>query len=188
MIIPRVSNRCLFCCFGLAGIVINSSYKNDNIYRMALPRKEIYLETFNDLLANNFTILTRSSNVILQTGFVITKKYSGIQILFNSHSVRDVGFRYLTITSEISDLMLSSGWQEAKDGISYMLQRKTNLHPRLFELFKTIAVQNINHSWAWTVPMWNDHSEHLKKLFWKQEEEMLENELKTCKNVAVLVP
>lgn len=50
-------------CFVLMAVVISNAYKNTNVYEMIAPRKPIPYEAFQELVTDNFSILTRLASL-----------------------------------------------------------------------------------------------------------------------------
>ncbi len=181
----QTSSRCLISWFGLAAVVLNCAYKNDNIYRMALPRNPIYLETLDDIVKNNFTIFTRSSRLFIFKGWSKTTNYSNIQIQSRSgHTIRDPGMSYFLADSEVYEEYYSFGRIRGTNASGELVYEKSKLHPKLFKTLKEIISLNIDYNNL----TWSEVEKNLKKLFWEKEDEILINELGLCKNIAVVVP
>ncbi len=157
---------------------------------MALPRNPIYLETLNEIVENNFTILTRSSHLSLYSRWLTTTNYSNIQIVSKSpHIIADVSYKFVSVRSEVFDINIWNAGREGADAASVLLYEKSKLHPNLFQTIKDTVIQSIAlNNLTWARENWNDFVDHIRHPFWKNEEDILVKELILCRNIAVVVP
>lgn len=117
--------------FLLMGTVLSSAYKNVNVYNMIAPRKPVPYEYLADLLADNFTLFTRTGRVDM----VLNLRRVSNNISVESHLGQDGP---INIIHAWSKFILKS---EIASMISTWNEFQNNLFPGQ-NLMSRVAVEN----------------------------------------------
>lgn len=178
----RLSVRFLVAAFFLAAIIIPNAYKNGNVYKKITPRNIVPYEKIAQLVAENFTIYTRSSTIRMPA--VTWKNFSQVEYQVFQYSVRETKFGSgIRVTSEVTVLDSASNVEFSKAvNFPYHIYRLTRLHPSIITLLR-----NLTNTFYEGSRNEND-KEQLRKIFRRNEEGLLLHGLKECNQVAVLLP
>lgn len=183
--------------FLIMGIVISNAYKNTNVYNMIIPREPVLLETFQELMTENFTVYTRTT--LIETIWVDSNIWyfcrgreiflQNFQIKFCVHSFvsNEVGKLKQLIYGDYSFNVGLFNQSERIDNelytsskiVSSGLTAFAKVHPIVNQKFESLDNTNLSGQF--------DFGGELETL---QDAEgvWLRESLKMCKNVALILP
>lgn len=187
----KVTTRWVAAFFFLAGIVISNAYKNTNVYNLITLRKPVGFETFEQLLASNFSILTRAYELRLEIPTVI----SGDEWLFtsNSHHVMN-DISSAVAESEIISLNQVLVKQNMDSAVLANILNYTSLHSDTSSFLKNFYWRLRKRSWTATSKESADNRFKTKlqlqfKVNYRQNEtQVLRKFLSKCEKRALILP
>lgn len=171
----------------LGSIVLSNSFKNSNVYNIILPKRPVTYDKLLELVAENFTIYTRSSS------FVELQKSN--DIVSGRHKLYD-NYSELIVESEVSmysNLYKASNEKEKSNiflalnhsflhgNVNSLLHESTKQRNQFFRLglsFSLDPFESLNLKW----------SDYVIKDFKKKEEKVLYSELVKCQKTALILP
>lgn len=188
-----VSIKILTTSFALASIVLSEAYRNDNVYRMILPRKIITIDKFDQLLKEKIPIFTRSSSVRFPRLTLTNVSGLDFGFHFGRHTIYEKA-SWARVDSEVKIFDMSSyeSWVENK--INALVASKTELHMGVKNIMQDliaeneIFVRNLNISLSDQTGARRLKHEEMTRKFHKQEEQLLLNQLINSKKSAVVLP
>ncbi len=176
--------RCAVGSFLLVGIILSNAYKSENVYNIIKLRGSIPYERFEELLADNFTIYTRSSYIVYETHQIFdnydkkSKTFSPLYDFSPHHIGRSINLDHLlAIYSEIYE------WKKASE------QNFTSVYDLLLENTKLIGASVLQKIVANFSRLHFEKPEYEGKLSWymmEKEDEILENLLTKCDRVSII--
>lgn len=127
-VLHSIPTRQIAVAFLFMGIILSEGYKSSNMYNIVTPRKVISKQAFAELVRDNFTIFSRSSDV---------------DFSFDHDEIVDP----LEDAYDVSDHLISSWTVYARSEVSKMENNESillaaKLHPMLQNVLKNLVIQN----------------------------------------------
>lgn len=185
--------KIIFTTFAFASIVLSEAYRNDNVYKMILPRKTVALETLSQLLQENFQIFTRSSSVRFSGLRIDNISALEIELRNRGHTIYEKS-SMTTIDSEVSMFDMSSRKMTPENQNDYIMRNSTKLHWKIPNLFLDLIKRNEIFIRNQSLDIFDEvvarrrMNKELTGKILDFEERFLLDHLSKCKKSAVVLP
>lgn len=182
--------RIFIIVYMLMNIILSNGYRNANVYNMIQPREPIPYELFTQLVTDNFKIFTRN------VGDMVSRGWSANEEPLNLTKVEETPHSFILHNKDIfvgsawseikmiEDATLRQGRMETYDNEKFArLKNHSSLHPDLILLCYETAREYLKEKKV------NSRGEvDRPHLLQELEQLMLEKSLRSCDQIALLLP
>ncbi len=176
----------IFVCYLLGAQVLSGAYKNDNINRMIQPRPPLTYKTYEELLKNNFSVYSRSSDVLFPS-FLRSKEItntSKLDIRSYIFGMKEMMTGVL-ITSEIYSFASSDLSQLLQNGMKPLdlrVFRNSIVHPSVSKILHNVSRKYLIFDQStrqlWTPTEMKTFVMEQNRQFWKMENLLIRKEFR----------
>lgn len=172
----------------LASIVLSNAYQNANVYNMVKPRFSVPRERLSELIADKFTIYTRTLPDIQILGslfppvILLNKSLVDVtphSISFGGSHKRDIIFSEVMLLAR--SMMFFINAEKDKHKIDVLLNY-TKLHTNFVSIFHKVGIAYVR---AWSA---SNSLYSLALDMMAQEQNQHKESLRVCKKVALVTP
>ncbi len=180
--------------FLLVGIVLSNAYKSEKVYKLMTMGKPIPYEKFQELLENNFTILTRSAYIYYDYGSLLySTRIRNNGLLQNLTKVSPHCLTYkrefphmLSLTSEVYEWDKASTYNGENSVTLTSILNHTKLHPSMEKiLVEKIKPFNLKSNYKHQSSHFTDY---MRNNVWQAENSVLLDFISKCNKTAIVAP
>lgn len=177
--------RLMLALFLLMGTILSNGYKNSNVYNMIIPRAPVYLEKFQELVPQNISVYTRLSFKRLRS------KHSTTECEYDIKIPDALATKDDCLHSEVTSIILSVKNLVFRQTVyvQYVISKDVaDFQRKVIESLDVVLLGVYNHSRLHpSTEAALERNEPIDIIKKREEQEIYES-LKSCQNVAFILP